>query len=184
MIQMLATGLGSAFADLERTHLAGMGGTSALLSYRPSRFPLWLISILFFSVAMLGAAEDIVPITGFSSGAAARKNATELRYRALVLRRPNLEISPLSTTEPHPAGSPRNNELAQWVAAQWREQGLEDVTIHQYEVLNSSPRDISLEMIAPKKYRATLHEAPYEVDPDTKNQMFRAHTSATRLQVM
>ena len=31
MIQMLATGLGRAFADLERTHLAGMGGTSALV---------------------------------------------------------------------------------------------------------------------------------------------------------
>jgi adenosylmethionine-8-amino-7-oxononanoate aminotransferase len=31
MIQMLATGLGRAIADLERTHLAGMGGTSALV---------------------------------------------------------------------------------------------------------------------------------------------------------
>jgi hypothetical protein len=30
MIQMLAAGLDRAFADLERTHLAGMGGTSAL----------------------------------------------------------------------------------------------------------------------------------------------------------
>ena len=31
MIQMLAAGLHRAFADLERTHLAGMGGTSALV---------------------------------------------------------------------------------------------------------------------------------------------------------
>jgi N-acetylated-alpha-linked acidic dipeptidase len=118
---------------------------------------------------MLGAAEDIVPITGFSSGAAARENATELRYRANVSADQISKFHRYLTAEPHPAGSPRNNELAQWVAAQWREQGLEDVTIHQYEVLNSSPRDISLEMIAPKKYRATLREAPYEVDPDTKN---------------
>jgi N-acetylated-alpha-linked acidic dipeptidase len=139
------------------------------LSDRPSRFPQWLILILFFSVAMLGAAEDIVPITGFSSGAAARENATELRYRANVSTDQISKFHRYLTAEPHPAGSPRNNELAQWVAAQWREQGLEDVTIHQYEVLNSSPRDVSLEMIAPKKYRAMLREAPYEVDPDTKN---------------
>jgi len=139
------------------------------LSDRPSRFPQWLILILFFSVAMLGAAEDIVPITGFSSGAAARENATELRYRANVSTDQISKFHRYLTAEPHPAGSPRNNELAQWVAAQWREEGLEDVTIHQYEVLNSSPRDVSLEMIAPKKYRAMLREAPYEVDPDTKN---------------
>jgi len=118
---------------------------------------------------MLGAAEDIVPITGFSSGAAARENATELRYRANVSTDQISKFHRYLTAEPHPAGSPRNNELAQWVAAQWREEGLEDVTIHQYEVLNSSPRDVSLEMIAPKKYRAMLREAPYEVDPDTKN---------------
>jgi hypothetical protein len=31
MIQMLAAALDRALADLERTHLAGMGGTSALV---------------------------------------------------------------------------------------------------------------------------------------------------------
>ena len=73
------------------------------------------------------------------------------------------------TAEPHPAGSARNNELAKWMAEQWREQGLEDVTIHEYDVLNSSPREISLEMIKPKHYRASLREDAYNVDPDTSN---------------
>jgi N-acetylated-alpha-linked acidic dipeptidase len=73
------------------------------------------------------------------------------------------------TSEPHPAGSARNNELAQWVAEQWRQQGLEDVTVHQYDVLNSRPREISLEMVHPGHYRASLREDPYDVDPDTKN---------------
>jgi N-acetylated-alpha-linked acidic dipeptidase len=118
---------------------------------------------------VLAALEDFPPFTGFSPVAAARENATELRYRALVSTEQIAKFHRYLTSEPHPAGSPRNNELAQWVADQWREQGLEDVTIHQYDVLNSSPRDVSLEMIAPKKYRATLREAPYEVDPDTKN---------------
>ncbi len=73
------------------------------------------------------------------------------------------------TAEPHPAGSVRNNELARWVADQWREQGLEDVTIHEYDVLNSTPRQISLEMVRPSRFRASLREDAYDVDPDTKN---------------
>ena len=73
------------------------------------------------------------------------------------------------TLEPHPAGSARNNDLARWVADQWREQGLEDVTIHEYDVLNSTPREISLEMVRPSRFRASLREDAYDVDPDTKN---------------
>jgi len=55
------------------------------------------------------------------------------------------------------------------VAEQWRQQGLENVTVHQYDVLGSSPRKISLEMVKPTEYRALLLEAPYDVDPDTRN---------------
>jgi len=132
------------------------------------RFVGW-ISIFLLSVVVLAGAEDIAPITGFSSQAAAQENATELHYRTLISADQISKFHRYLTSEPHPAGSLRNNQLAQWVAAQWREQGLEDVTIHEYDVLNSSPRDVSLEMIAPKKYRAVLREANYEVDPDTKN---------------
>ena len=72
MIQMLAAALDRALADLERTHLAGMG-VHLLLSDRPSRWLQWLASIFVLSVAMIAAAEDIAPLTGFSSGAAARE---------------------------------------------------------------------------------------------------------------
>ncbi|MGA8143554.1 MAG: M28 family metallopeptidase [Candidatus Acidiferrales bacterium] len=106
---------------------------------------------------------------GFSARGAQQEYATEQRYRALASADKISKFHRYLTAEPHPAGSPRNNELAQWVAAKWREQGLEDVAIHQYDVLNSSPREVSLEMIAPKRYRAVLREAPYDVDPDTKN---------------
>ena len=55
------------------------------------------------------------------------------------------------------------------MAEQWRQQGLEDVTVHQYDVLGSSPRKISLEMVKPTEYHALLLEAPDDVDPDTRN---------------
>ena len=139
------------------------------MSERPSWRPARLIPLLFLSVAVLGAPADYAPITGFSPSAAMQENATEQRYRSLISTDRISKFHRYLTSEPHPAGSPRNNELAQWIAAQWREQGLEDVTIHEYDVLNSTPREVSLEMIAPKRYRAVLREVPYDVDPDTKN---------------
>jgi N-acetylated-alpha-linked acidic dipeptidase len=73
------------------------------------------------------------------------------------------------TAEPHPAASARNNELADYIAEQWRQQGWEDVVLRSYDVLHSAPREVSLEMVAPVKYKAMLREAAYDVDQDTKN---------------
>ncbi len=73
------------------------------------------------------------------------------------------------TAEPHPAGSERNNELARYIAEEWKKQGLEDVVVHRYDVLNTAPREVSLTMVAPVRYEASLREEPYDADPDTKN---------------
>ena len=73
------------------------------------------------------------------------------------------------TAEPHPAGSERNNELARHIAEVWKQQGWEDVRIHRYDVLDSHPRQVSLEMVSPVSYRASLREDAYPVDPDTSN---------------
>ncbi len=117
----------------------------------------------------LAAAPDLAKISGFSPQAAAREIITENSFREAVSTPEIIKFHRYLTAEPHPAGSARNNELAQWVAEQWRQQGLEDVTVHQYDVLHSSPREISLEMVKPTPYRASLREAAYDVDPDTKN---------------
>jgi N-acetylated-alpha-linked acidic dipeptidase len=108
-------------------------------------------------------------MSGYSPRAAEQESAIETRYRATISADEITKFHRYLTAEPHPAGSARNNELAQWVAQQWRQQGLEDVTIHEYDVLNSSPREISLEMVKPRHFRASLREDAYDVDPDTKN---------------
>jgi N-acetylated-alpha-linked acidic dipeptidase len=73
------------------------------------------------------------------------------------------------TAEPHPAGSERNNALAYFIAGEWRKQGLEDVVVHRYDVLNTAPREVSLTMVAPVRYVASLREEPLDADPDTRN---------------
>jgi len=108
-------------------------------------------------------------MSGYSASAAEKESATEARFRALTSTEEIAKFHRYLTAEPHPAGSARNNELARWVADRWREQGLEDVTIHEYDVLNSTPREISLEMVKPRHFAASLREEAYESDPETKN---------------
>ena len=128
------------------------------------------IAAAFAFATAFGSTSDAPrPMAGFSPAAATKEVALENQLRALASPNQISKFHRYLTSEPHPAGSPRNNQLAQWVAQQWREQGLEDVSIHQYDVLHSAPRQISLEMVKPKRYVATLREDPYDLDPDTQN---------------
>jgi N-acetylated-alpha-linked acidic dipeptidase len=108
-------------------------------------------------------------ITGYSPARAATQAKLESDFAAIPSAAEAQWLHHFLTSEPHPAGSARNNELAQWIAEQWRAQGWEDVVVHRYDVLQSSPRSVSFEMVAPKRYVASLREDPYPVDPDTKN---------------
>ena len=71
------------------------------------------------------------------------------------------------TSKPHVAGTPRDRELAEWVAAEWRKAGLEQVEIVEHEVLLPYAEEVSVEMTAPRAWRATLREEPIEGDEDT-----------------
>ncbi|MGH9704759.1 MAG: M28 family metallopeptidase, partial [Candidatus Acidiferrales bacterium] len=108
-------------------------------------------------------------IPGFAKAQIANEFDIEKKLRSGISSEQIRKYHRYFTAEPHPAGSPRNNDLAQYVAGEWRKQGLEDVTVHQYDVLHSSPREVSLEMVSPVSYRASLREEPYDADPDTKN---------------
>lgn len=74
------------------------------------------------------------------------------------------------SSEPHVASSPRNEELARFVAEEWKSYGLEDVHLSQYEVLLSFPERILVELVSPKKQRLNMKEASYNQDPDTSRE--------------
>jgi N-acetylated-alpha-linked acidic dipeptidase len=109
------------------------------------------------------------PILGFSAAHAVAEHRLESDFQSIPSPEKAREWHRTFTAEPHPAASERNNQLADFVADAWRKQGWEDVTLRRYEVLHSRPRSVSLEMIAPVQYRASLREDAYDVDPDTKN---------------
>jgi len=73
-------------------------------------------------------------------------------------------------SEPHVASSPRNEELARFVADEWKSYGLEDVHLCQYEVLLSFPERILVEIVSPKKQQLNMKEASYSQDSDTSRE--------------
>src|SRR5687768_9594018 len=123
--------------------------------------------ILVLIGTAIGARQATMP--GYTADRAAEQTAIEDSFKSLPSAARAREFHRHFTAEPHPAASERNNELARYIADTWRAQGLEDVTLHRYDVLNSIPRSTRLEMISPVKFVASLREDAYDVDPDTKN---------------
>jgi N-acetylated-alpha-linked acidic dipeptidase len=133
----------------------------------------WMTATISICV-MPFAAFAQEQMTGFSPKTAQAQKQIEDKFKRLPSPEEARKQHRFFTAEPHPAGSERNNELARYVADTWKQQGLEDVRIHRYDVLSSYPREVSVEMVAPTHYKASLREDPYDVDPDTKNPRVRA----------
>src|SRR6266404_1566143 len=130
-------------------------------------------AFLFLPLLIFAQQKPVEPpttsILGFSSPHAAAERQLEETFQAIPSPDKAREWHRTFTAEPHPAASERNNQLAEFVAGEWRKQGWEDVVLRRYDVLHSRPRSVSLEMIAPVAYTAGLREDPYDADRDTKN---------------
>ncbi|HEV2297020.1 MAG TPA: M28 family metallopeptidase [Candidatus Acidoferrales bacterium] len=136
--------------------------------FRSNRRAIFWFAI-FAAIGIPAAALPQLQMSGFTQASAEQEQTVEQLLSASVSTEQIRQFHRYLTAEPHPAGSKRNNDLARWVAAQWKEQGLEDVNIDEYDVLNSTPRGVSVELVAPVDFRASLREDPYPEDPDTKN---------------
>ena len=108
-------------------------------------------------------------ILGFTPARSTFETALEAHFKSIPTPDEERRQHRIFTAEPHVAGSKRNNELADYIAAEWRKQGLEDIVIRRYDVYGTNPKSASLEMIAPTHYPAVLREAALEADPDSKN---------------
>ncbi len=124
-----------------------------------------VISLLFFA---LPAAPQST-ILGYTPSGAARETEIENKFKAIPSPDEERRQHHIFTAEPHVAGSVRNNELARYIADEWKQEGLEDVVIRRYDVYGSNPKSTFLEMVAPVRYRASLREMPIAGDADSKN---------------
>jgi len=123
--------------------------------------------ILLITLALSTTAQ--AQIIGFTPSSAAHETEIESKFKSIPNPDEERRQHRIFTQEPHTAGSKRNNELANYVADEWKKQGLEDVIIHRYDVYGTNPKSAKLEMIAPTRYEALLRESPLPGDGDTKN---------------
>jgi N-acetylated-alpha-linked acidic dipeptidase len=128
---------------------------------------LSLLGIITISLCTVVLAQT--SILGFTPTSATRESEVEKKFKSIPLADEERRQHRIFTAEPHVAGSKRNNELADYIAAEWKKQGLEDVVIRRYDVYGTNPKSASLEMIAPVHYQAILRESAIDGDPDSKN---------------
>jgi N-acetylated-alpha-linked acidic dipeptidase len=128
-----------------------------------------LILTFALSAQLRQETSPTTPILGFTLPHAAAEHGLESTFQSIPSPEKAREWHRTFTAAPHPAASERNNQLADFVADQWRKQGWEDVALRRYDVWHSRPRSVSLEMTAPVQFTASLREDAYDVDPDTKN---------------
>ena len=128
-----------------------------------------IASLLFVPAFAQNSNAGAGSILGFTQSRAATEATVEQKFKAIPSPQEERRQHRIFTAEAHIAGSKRNNDLAGYIADQWRSQGMEDVVIRRYDVYATLPKSSFMEMVAPVHYVASLREEPYDADPDTKN---------------
>ena len=121
-------------------------------------------TIAIAGVAFTAAQTPSVRPFGFTRSGADIEQRLERRFLALPDSTRIREAHAFLSAKPHIAGSARDKELADWTAARFVEAGLEDVQTSTHEVLLPWPLEVSVEMTAPRAWRATMREDPIDGD--------------------
>jgi len=107
-------------------------------------------------------------IRGFPPNSVAAEQAWEAKAQATPdPQRVRHTIQKLSD-KPHLAGTPASKAVADYLAAQLREWGL-DTRVEEFEALLPTPQHRTLEMLEPKVYRARLLEPAVAGDKNSED---------------
>jgi N-acetylated-alpha-linked acidic dipeptidase len=109
--------------------------------------------------APAGAAD----LEGFSSGAAATELQLEQRFDADLSAADLRAWMQQMSSAPNHVGSAHDKANAEFELAKFREWGW-DASIETFSVLYPTPREVSVELIAPTHFKARLSEPPIEGD--------------------
>src|SRR5690242_7713280 len=100
-------------------------------------FAIVLLLAVCIPCALPSANSEAPAMLGFSARETSRESEIEHKFRAIPSPEEERRQHRIFTAEPHIAASARNNELARYIAEQWKKQGLEDVRIRRYDVYST-----------------------------------------------
>jgi N-acetylated-alpha-linked acidic dipeptidase len=105
---------------------------------------------------------------GYTAAASAATADLEQRFRAGVSAESMSSLHAAVAARPHPTGSAASAELARHLRTTLEGFGLE-VRTHEYQILHSKPRVISLTMTAPTRRTISLDEPAMVEDPTSSH---------------
>src|SRR4051794_36540225 len=123
------------------------------------------VLVLLYPFYLLAADNSI---RGFPPSSVAAEQAWEAKAQSTPdPQRVRHTIQKLSD-KPHLAGTPASKAVADYLAAQLREWGL-DTRVEEFEALLPTPQHRTLEMVEPKVYRARLLEPAVAGDKNSED---------------
>jgi len=138
----------------------------------------WVVAIVIATGTALGAQAP-AGLFGFRPASADAERTLETRFLALPSADRAREYHRFLTELPHLAGSDRNRQLAEWMRDRWKEYGLDQVEIVEHDVLLPWPVEMTLEMTAPRPWKARFSEDPIPGDPDTATPVIHYNAYST-----
>lgn len=150
-----------------------MRPSSAQLRHMRTRFNEWLFAgVALCVVALLGISElgahanpGNAPF-GFTSGSFASEARWENKVMGLIEAQRCRTYLRRLTSEPHVAGTPGDQRISEYIANEFRKDGL-DTELTTYNVLLSYPKHVSAELVAPVGRKLANPEPSISGDPST-----------------
>jgi N-acetylated-alpha-linked acidic dipeptidase len=129
------------------------------------------LSTLFAAAAGLGIAGTVAAdapagandILGFSGSGTAAELQLEQRFDAALSAADLRDWMQQMASAPNHVGSPHDKANAEFQLAKFREWGW-DASIETFSVLYPTPREVSVELVAPAHFKAKLSEGPIAGD--------------------
>ncbi|HEX4810071.1 MAG TPA: M28 family metallopeptidase [Bryobacteraceae bacterium] len=129
------------------------------------RQALALLSAFAFTTQAAGPPQAL---RGYSQQNSASEVQWEQKFKDIPQPDRVRENMRRLSARPHHVGSPYDKDNAEWIAAQLKSWGL-DAQIETFDTLFPTPKERSLDLLEPVKYKAKLEEPALPVDP-TSNQ--------------
>src|SRR5437867_5307104 len=133
---------------------------------------LAILSFASLSLAPLGnhVAADEQPLFGYSAESSRAERQWEEKLRAIPSTDNLRSYMQRLSARPHHVGSPYDKENAEWIAAKFKEFGL-DTHIEQFDVLFPTPKERLVELVeGGPKFVAKLQEPALPQDPTSNQQ--------------
>jgi len=122
------------------------------------------VALLLISSATAGTADESI-ISGFSAGSSRTERQWEEKFKAIPSPQLMRDYMQRLAAHPHNVGTPYDKDNAEWLAAKFKEFGL-DTHIETFDILYPTPTERVVELVAGgTRFVAKLEEPAVKEDP-------------------